>query len=128
MKVCEIPVTLYTRDEDVQRGSSFEYRPHVFWNYLKYPVKVLLKEYAEMGPKKARLLYDFLAVIFSALSLQVVLNYFDIDSTQTTNALFLIIGTIVINYILGIYTRYGASSSVIKFLLIFINLSVIFCS
>lgn len=38
---CEIPYTLTARKDDVRR-SSFYYRPKVFFQYLKYPIKSFL--------------------------------------------------------------------------------------
>jgi len=38
---CEVPHTLTSRLDD-QRRSSFQYRPGVFWRYLKYPLKAFL--------------------------------------------------------------------------------------
>jgi dolichol-phosphate mannosyltransferase len=36
----EVPVILTNRDD--QRGTSFAYRPRVFWSYLKYPLKAFI--------------------------------------------------------------------------------------
>ena len=40
-RFAEVPVTLTNRRED-QRPTSFVYRPRVFFNYLKYPLKKFL--------------------------------------------------------------------------------------
>ncbi|MDD0852522.1 glycosyltransferase [Halobacteriovorax sp. GB3] len=119
----EIPVTLYTRDCD-QRGSSFVYQPHVFWSYLKYPIKGLLKEYAEMGPNKARLLYDLLAISFLSFFLFTILKLFNVAVSVYElyfSCLFLLTGA----WSFGIYGRNGEASSVKKsllFLMVFVAL------
>jgi dolichol-phosphate mannosyltransferase len=40
-KFAQIPVVLTNRSQE-QRPTSFEYRPRVFYNYLKYPIKAFL--------------------------------------------------------------------------------------
>jgi dolichol-phosphate mannosyltransferase len=41
-RVCEVPYILTSR-ADTLRPSSFEYRPRVFYSYLKYPFKAFLR-------------------------------------------------------------------------------------
>jgi dolichol-phosphate mannosyltransferase len=49
---CEVPNTLTARARD-EKGSSFAYRPAVFYSYLKYPVKCLLTRRPRQTPPKS---------------------------------------------------------------------------
>jgi glycosyltransferase involved in cell wall biosynthesis len=40
----EVPVVLTNRSNSL-KGSSFRYKPHVFWNYLKYPLYYFTNSY-----------------------------------------------------------------------------------
>jgi glycosyltransferase involved in cell wall biosynthesis len=47
--VCEIPCALSTRANGL-RPSSFQYRPRVFWDYLKYPIRSALHRARRLAP------------------------------------------------------------------------------
>jgi len=44
LRYAEIPVILTNRPNTL-RGSCFSYRPRVFWDYLKYPIKCFFERH-----------------------------------------------------------------------------------
>lgn len=130
-KATEAPVTLYSRKKD-QHPTAFQYTPEMFWNYLKYPIKGCFYDlkclffkiigYFRLGPNNSRIIYDIFSAFFSVFVICSILSVF---SMPIPSMLFIIgfpLLYLIINIVLGVYTRFGSASNLAKIILLFTSI------